>query len=438
MSDAHLHLPADPTSRERLAATGFRYEVVDTADRAAFTAWLRADARGFHDGEPNDTVLAAELEGLTFRRTVGIYDDSVVERDAPIATVSSWPMQLTLPGRRDITAWAISSVTVSATHRRRGIARNMLEGELRTARDGGHALAMLTVSEATIYGRYGFGPADRQSPYEVDTTRVRWTGPVPDGRVHYVSPADFVEKGPAVAERQRLDVPGEVERWAMWWRRRVGLVEPDSPDSRRIRIARYDDADGTPQGFAVFRLADMDSFRGTVEVDHLLAATPDAEAALWRFLLEQDLVVKVSAGLRSPADPLPWYVDDVRGVRKTDERDHLWLRVLDPVVTLEARTYAAAGRVTLRVADPLGFADGTVLLETDERGTGSATRVAEAPAGVPALDVPIASLGSLLLGGVTAETLLRVGRVHEATAGAAAATDALFRSPVVPFTSIWF
>ncbi|PJJ72288.1 putative acetyltransferase [Diaminobutyricimonas aerilata] len=438
MSDAHLHLPADPTSRERLAAFGLRYEVVASSDRDAYTGWFRADARGFHDAEPAAEVLAQELEGLAFRRTVGIFDDTIVDRGAPVATVSSWPMQLTVPGRRDVTAWAISSVTVSATHRRRGIARNMLEGELRTARELGIPLAMLTVSEATIYGRYGFGPANRQSPYEVDTKRVRWTGPVPEGRVHYVNRDDFVENGPAVAERQRLDVPGEVERWPMWWRRRAGLIEPDSEQSRRIRVARYDDASGTPQGFAVFHLADMDGFRGTVVVDHLLSATRDAEAALWRFLLEQDLVVKATADLRSPADPLPWYVDDVRGVRKTDERDHLWLRVLDPVASLEARTYAAAGRVALRVADALGFADGTVLLETDDRGAASASRVAEPPTGVPTLDVPIASLGSLLLGGVTAETLLRVGRVQEATPGAAVATDAVFRSPVVPFTSIWF
>ena len=78
--------------------------------------------------------------------------------DAPVATIASWIGELTVPGGRGIPSCAISAVTVAPTHRRRGIARAMLEGELGAALDAGAPIAMLTVSESTLYGRYGFAP----------------------------------------------------------------------------------------------------------------------------------------------------------------------------------------------------------------------------------------------------------------------------------------
>ncbi len=38
--------PIDAESAERVAVAGLRLGLVDTADRAAFSAWLHADVRG--------------------------------------------------------------------------------------------------------------------------------------------------------------------------------------------------------------------------------------------------------------------------------------------------------------------------------------------------------------------------------------------------------
>ena len=81
---------------------------------------------------PSDEFLA-ELRGdLPLQRSVGVFDDSIAEPAMPVATVTSWPAALTVPGG-EVVAWAISGVTVAPTHRRRGIARAMLESELRVA-----------------------------------------------------------------------------------------------------------------------------------------------------------------------------------------------------------------------------------------------------------------------------------------------------------------
>ena len=47
-------------------------------------------------------------------------------------------------------------------------------------------------------------------------------------------------------------------------------------------------------------------------------------------------------------------------------------------------------------------------------------------------------LSALYLGGVSAVTLARAGRLTELTPGSAAALDSSFRGTVKPWLSIWF
>ena len=156
--EAFLVAPVDPVSRDRLAGTGLDYRLVPV-DGDAFPAWLQVVARGFQDGERTDEQVAANRERSGYRRLTGVYDPAAPMADHPVASIASWIGRLTVPGGADIPSCAISAVTVAPTHRRRGIARAMLEGELRAAVAAGAPMAMLTVSESTLYGRYGFAPA---------------------------------------------------------------------------------------------------------------------------------------------------------------------------------------------------------------------------------------------------------------------------------------
>jgi hypothetical protein len=47
-------------------------------------------------------------------------------------------------------------------------------------------------------------------------------------------------------------------------------------------------------------------------------------------------------------------------------------------------------------------------------------------------------LSAIYLGGVPAGLLARAGSISELTDGAANAVEAMFRSPVTPWLSIWF
>ena len=446
MSTDFLSLPVDPQSAERLAAQGLRLGLVDPSDSEAVGHWLQADSRGFHDSRATPESIEAQARGLAYRRTTGVWDDSGADAASPVATVSTWPAQLTVPGETSVTGWAISSVTVAPTHRRKGIARALLEAELRTAAELKIPLAMLTVSEATIYARYGFAPAAMAASWKIDTRRAKWAGPYGSGRVQFLPLEQLRVEAPALIERVRLRVPGEIEHWDHLWDRMFGLSGDDKERAKNLRAVRYDDGSGVAQGFAIYVFTDQErNFAAhTLDVHYLVAATDDAYAGLWRYLLEMDLVGEVTAPLRSVDEPFYWQISDQRAASKTREGDHLWVRILDVKAALEARRYSTGGRIVLEVDDPLGFAAGRVLVDIADDGTATVTQLdgespdGESPDGVAALALSVNELGALYLGGVSASTLVRSGRIAELRAGSADAVDASFRSAVAPWLSIWF
>ena len=430
MGHDYRDLPVDATSRERLAADGLRLELLDNSDKQAYAAWSRAESRGFHQGLQTEEAIEQRRGYVAARRTTGVWDDSLPVPEEPVATTEVWPADLTVPGGRAVPSWAISGVTVAPTHRRRGVARALLEAELRTAQAYGAPIATLTVSESTIYGRFGFGPAALARDLTIDTRRTQWTGPRPGGRVHFVSGQQLLDDGLALVERVRLETPGQIAYDGLLWDRQLGLMVDDE-DAKKQRFVRYDDAAGHLQGFASYKLAENpdDFTQHRLDLLHLVTATDDAYAALWRFVLELDLVSEVKAHLRPVDEPVRWMVSDFRAV-KVAELDHLWIRILDVPAALQARSYASPGRLVLGVTDPFGACEGSWALEVDASGEGTVTATDE-PAEV---SMDAAGLATVYLGGVSPLMLAAAGRMS----GNAAQLEAMFRSPVAPFLSIWF
>ncbi|MBM7831552.1 putative acetyltransferase [Agromyces cerinus] len=435
--------PADSAALASLAARGLDYRLIDTRDPAAAAAWVEADLRGFHHARPKQGELDFERGVIADRRVHGVYDSTIADPTVPVATVSSWPTGLSVPGGRSVDAWAVSSVTVAPTHRRRGIARALMLAELQNARAAGAALAMLTATEATIYGRYGYAPAARSATVSVDRRRVHWIGPDAPGRVQFVDAASIREVAPALARRAVARTPGEIDRWPGLLDRVLGLHDPDSSRSRARRVVRYDDERGQAQGFAVFHVSREPNEPGVAEFDFLAAATDDAERALWRFLVEQDFVSGTRGLLRSVDEPLPWLLEDPRAVSYSEVVDHLWLRVIDPVTALAARRYSAPGRLAIEVDDPIGIAGGRFELVVDEAGRAEATAVAQTDAaasvkGTRSIRLGVRELGAIYLGGVHPSVLARAGRITELSPGSIAAADAMFAAQRAPHLSIWF
>ncbi|MGF2948441.1 GNAT family N-acetyltransferase [Microbacterium alcoholitolerans] len=422
-------VPVDTESQRRLHESGLDYRIADMTVDADAEGFLRADARGFLDEDPTEAVVAQMRETMRERRNIGVYDESA--GSWPIATVNSWVTPLTVPGG-EIPMWAISSVTVSGTHRRRGIARALLEGELRAAASTGVPVAGLTVSEATIYSRYGFGSAVPVARVTIDTRRAGWTAEPTLGRVVYSDKQTLADDLETLHERSRTSRAGQVAGWRGRWQRMAGLAEGDK-EAAEVRGIRYLDADGVVQGAMAYRLAEIPgAFRAELRIRTMQAATDEALRALWQFTVQHDLVDRAVVDLRPVDDPLPWLVADQRAVT-TEVHDHGWLRVLDVPAALQARTYRASVDAVLRVEDVLGFADGVWRITVDAEGRTTVT----ATDADPQVTLGIVELSAAYAGGEPLSRLAAAGRVHGEDTAIAALSHAFSTDPA-PVLGIWY
>ncbi|CAL9490249.1 N-acetyltransferase Eis [Streptomyces sp. enrichment culture] len=405
--------------------------------------WNRALNTGFlREPTPTEDQSAVRRARFVPGRLLGAFDG-----DRCVATLRSFAQELTAVGGAFVPADAVSHVTVSPTHRRRGLLTRMMAHDLAAAGERGDVVATLIAAEYPIYGRYGFGPATTAAEWTVDVPRAgldpRRAGPEDGGRIDLVDGEDVRKLGPELHERLRRARPGAVSRDELWWRIATGAVRPDSPWTEPFH-AVYRSAGGEVEGMVAYvaddRWSDAKQPLNTATVKWLIGVTPAAERALWHYLCSIDWVVRVRSGLRAPDDLLPLLLPDPRAAGITTQADWLWVRILDVIRALEARSYEGTGSLVLEVADPWGFpgpdgsgggggpAGGRWLLEASPQGASctATTRSADLVLGV-------GELASLWLGDESAVRLAALGRVREERAGAARRADALLRTSVRPW-----
>lgn len=370
-------------------------------------------------------------------RTQGAFDGGTM-----VGTFRSWGGEITVPGGAAVPMSAITNVTVTATHRRRGLLTRMMRADLDASVARGEPLAILIAAEYGIYGRFGFGPATDYANFRVDLTRAQLTDAErafkePGGRVEIVPPETVVELGPAIHDGFRARTPGAISRQETWWPFYTGIRERPGGRHREPRFfALYRDPSGAPAGYLAYRIDEIwEDFlpKAVLHADQLIAVSRAAEAALWDFATQVDYVTRISAGERAGDDPLPLRFTDPRAVTWDSARDFVWVRLLDVPTALAARTYPVAGRIVLDVEDELGYAAGRYAVEGGPEGA-VCVRTGE-PAD---LRLDVGTLGSLYLGGGSPVRLAEVGALTEETAGAVARAELMFRTARAPWCPDWF
>lgn len=350
----------------------------------------------------------------------------------------SFGFDLTLPGGAEVPVAGVSDVGVLPTHRRRGVLGALMDRLVDDAAARGEQALVLGASEAVIYGRFGFGVAAHALWGGVDTGRaaLRPDAPASAGRVrlvdrHDAAPALAVAYGAAAPTR-----PGSLSRTAAWWDLVLGSAGIFVGGHEDHLVVVHEGADGAPDGYAIYRMEEHWGSAGPAHRLHvweLVAAETAVELDLWRFLLGHDLVAEVH-GMLPPDGVLLDALADTRAAQLLAPRDQLWLRPLDLPGLLGGRSYAVDGSLVLDVVDPRRpEVAGTWDLTVGDGG-GSAART-DRPADVR---LPVAELGSLLLGGGSAGRLRRAGRLEEATPGAADTLDRLLRWDPLPFCTTRF
>jgi len=370
------------------------------------------------------------LGDVDLQRTWGAFDGEQV-----VGTLRSFATPFTVPGPSEVTVAALTNVTVSPTHRRRGLLTEMITAELRATVDREEPVGILIASEYPIYGRFGYGPAIEAASYTVDLAPTRFREPG-NGRVELVDLATLRAQAPALYERFRARQPGSIGRDARWWDRVLHQV--DVPGAKRHEgfQALCRSETGMAEGYVRYRATQTtDNMRPTGElvVDELVAVTPAAYDRLWRYCCEVDLVATLRAGDRPVDEPLRWLLHDARTLRQTGRFDFVWVRIVDVGTALSARRYAVDGHLVIEVTDPLGLAGGRYALDGGPDGAQCTRSDATAE-----LTMPVAALGSLYAGGVSPHTLRDVGRIDEHRGGAVDRAASMFQSSTAPWCSTWF
>jgi predicted acetyltransferase len=343
--------------------------------------------------------------------------------DDLVGVSGNYSFELTVPGPRVLRVAGVTWVAVSPTHRRQGLLTRMMN-ELHADADAhDEPLAILTASEGAIYRRFGYGIASQCRVIEIDRRRTEVLPefrPQP-GEVRFADATndDVLEQIAALFDRIRRERIGDIDRPAANW-----------------KLTRHHRSEGTrwavhADGFACWKVtAKWNNGHPAHEMElfDLVAATPEAHAALWHTVLSVDLVGPIRS-FRAAAidDHLPHIVTDPRALRTVDLNDMLWVHVRDARAALAARTYGN---------------DDSLVIEVD----GSRWKVDGSPEGAvvkpakrtPDLVMDGAALGSIYLGGFRPSELVRGRRIEARNSDVLRRSDRFFAADQMPHTSSGF
>jgi predicted acetyltransferase len=348
------------------------------------------------------------------------------EGDRIVGGAGAFTYRMSVPGGALIPAAGITVVGVLPTHRRRGVLTSLMREQLADCRARGDVAAYLWASEATIYGRFGYGLASRMGEISLVKERARFAVPFePRGTVRLVELEEAARTFPPLYEQVVAQRPGMFVRSKDWWETRKLFDDPVRRQGGPKNLALLE-LDGKPAGYSIYNVKqDWASgvSKGTVNIVEVVTPTPESARELWRWLLDFDWTSEFSANLLPLDHELFMLVAEPRRLR-FQVGDGVWVRLIDVGQALSARTYN----------------DGEIVLDVDDAflpENGGRWRVT--PSGAERTDdaadvrLDVTGLGSVYLGGFTFDALVRSSRAHELTEGAAVRADALFRTSIEPW-----
>lgn len=381
----------------------------------------RATRIALLDGPPDDAAWAAAEESWTTQRSFSAWDG-----DRCVGHVAYFDVDTVVPGGERVATAAVTRAGVVPTHTRRGIFRRLMHALHEDARTRGLPLASLRASEATIYERFGYGPAGHALTATIDTTRARpLRGADTSGSLELVVDttdlADLVE--PIYDRAMRR--PGVITRPRWLWNRYFENVTGHTSES----VVLHRDADGVADGYAHYEVKWSEDLTGSDVglgyVHEVWAADPATEIALWDFVVGISPVREIKVDELAVDSVLFAAAHDPRAVRVTSRWDEQWVHLLDPDAALGARRFAAAASVVIGVDDRAWRIGGN---------DGGATPTTS----TPDLTTDAAGLGATYMGSTSWWDLVAAGRATAASDDAIARADALFAHRPLAFAGSFF
>ena len=356
-------------------------------------------------------------------RLVFTPDRSIMAFDGKnmVGNALSYEMDMYIPGGLSKIA-AVASVSVQATHRRKGINRSIMKYQLEDIHSRQEPLAVLQASESIIYGRYGYGMASFENNLEIEKTRSAYAiDHVPEGQSYFIEESEAREIFPQIYAKAIENRVGMVRRKENWWEfrfREPGLKGGDS----KSWFVKYQ-KNGENDGYLRYTINDVE-----LNVIELIASSHEAYSSLWRLCLDMDLVDIIKAEHRPADEELKWMLADPRRLVE-HSCDRYWVRLVDVKKALSQRSYSVDGSLTLEVKDSfLPWNQEVVELRSESGESSCATSNRN-----PDIVLSAGDLGAVYLGGINFSTLLAAGRIEEITKGSISKANLMFSTKRNPW-----
>lgn len=349
--------------------------------------------------DPKPDEIELERKQIEIDRTVGAFDEGVV-----VGTGANLTFEMTVPGG-SLPAGGVTAIGVLPSHRRRGILTEMMGRLLDDSRAHDEPLSILWASEASIYGRYGFGVTTRSARREIARSHAKVDGDRPP-EVRLIDKDEALQTLPTIYETVRRRFPGMIARSQTKWEVDLADLESWRDGYTANRFALYDAGDG-PTGYARYRIKEKwESGQPTSEllITEVVAIDDAGYRDLWRFLFGIDLIETIKLRQRPTREPLDHLLADPRRLT-TSIHEGIWLRILDVERALAARRYRVEGSLVVEVVGPDDVA-GRYLLEGGPDGADCRRTNQE-----PDVALPIKELGMAYLGEFDLETMAHAGIV---------------------------
>jgi predicted acetyltransferase len=395
------------------------FDVRACADQDEYGRAIGAIGQYFNP-PPDADFLERFTRTLPHERMHAAFEDGQI-----VGGAGAFPFDLSVPGG-SLPCAGVTAVGVHPTHRRRGVLRSMMDTQLRDVHERGEPIAALWASEETIYGRFGYGIASWDGELSVPHERDAFAEALElAGTTRFVTPEEARKLFPPVYDAVRRERPGMMSRSETWWAdRHLRLPDDEKNAPRRFVVLELD---GEAAGYAIYKTQfsfDGGSASSRLTVREAFGATPQATAAIWRFLLDVDWMAFVDVQLAPPDHPLFLLLATPRRMHYR-MGDGLWVRIVDLPTALSGRAYGEGGPLVLEVRDAVcEWNDGRWKLEG-----GDCERTDEEPD----LALDVSALGSAYLGAVSFTELRQALRVEELQEGAVARADRLFAWRPLPW-----
>jgi predicted acetyltransferase len=400
--------------------------VVRPADTTDVQALHRVNEIAFHESQdPAERELTERL--LEVERLLGAFDGTQA-----VGVAGTFSLTMTIPGAV-VPVAGVTAVSVLPTHRRRGILRDLMRTQLTSYHEEQReAVAALFASEPGIYGRFGYGAASRSVNVAIPRTHGAFVRSLraEDLQLVLAEPSDATKDLRVIYEAQLRARTGQLARDDRRWDEVLLDPKGNRGGATPLRAIVARDASG-PRAYALYSVNPVWTPAGPdgrVQVRELIATDPTAYAAVWRYLLDIDLVSVVEARRRPIDDPILHLLAELRRAEATI-RDGLWVRLVDVDRALASRTFATDIEVILDIEDDFcPWNTGRWRLAGDSTGA-----VCERTTSRPDLRLTSTELGAAYLGGTRLSALGSAGWVEELRAGATQALSVAMAADVQPW-----